>query len=281
MNGVIAKLFIATIFLTIISTTFIFAQGGLQVYGRIRINKGNTDNTQMIIIKDGSRVGSQQPGRGGKFDIKLEYDADYILSFEKQDYVTKKISINTSVSSDFARNTQNIIDFEVELEPQTDLIAIKIYDNPVAKIRYDARSGNFDYDTNYSASFQKQIREEEKRLAEDIKKKEIEQEKQRISSEAEKRKQEAEAQKKATEEARKVEQEKLRKQAEERRLAEEQQRKAEEKARLAEQERKQVEAEQRQIAEAKAKEDERKRQEELRRQETEKIRLAEEARKKA
>ncbi|HCY00539.1 MAG TPA: hypothetical protein DG754_10405, partial [Bacteroidales bacterium] len=222
LNGAIAKLLIATVFFTIVSTTLVFAQGGLQVHGRIRIIKGNIDNTQMVIIKDGSRIGTQQLDKGGKFDIKLDFDADYTLSFEKQDYVTKKFSLNTRIPSDFPRNSQTIIGFDVDLEPQTDLSAIKIYNNPVAKIRYNARSGDFDYDTDYSASFKKQIREEEKRLAEDAKKKEIEKEKQRIAAEAEKRKQEAEAQKKIAEVARKVEQEKLRKQAEERRLAEEQ-----------------------------------------------------------
>ncbi|PKP39030.1 MAG: hypothetical protein CVT98_03615, partial [Bacteroidetes bacterium HGW-Bacteroidetes-15] len=228
------------------------AQGGLNAEVRLRMQKGTTDGSTVVIFKNGSRVGTIPIGRGGRFDVKLDYGADYILSFEKENYVTKKININTIVPSDFSQERDNIIPFDVELEPQTDLSALKVYDNPVGRIHFSSKIKYFDYDTDYSASFQKQVREEEKKVAEDARKKEIEDEKARIAKEAEQRK-----------------------------LAEEASKKAAEEARLAQIEKQKKEAEAIALAEAKAREEQRKKEEELKKQEAERIRLAEEARRKA
>ncbi|MFP4556440.1 MAG: hypothetical protein ACLFNU_06175, partial [Bacteroidales bacterium] len=206
-------------FFIILSPDLAFSQA-LDVYARVRIRRGSTDGSQIVLYKDGTIVQTTPSGRGGRFEVKLDYGADYILSFEMEDYVTKKININTHVPDDFPKDRNNIIEFEVDLEPQTEEGAIKVYENPVGKIKYYDRVNDFDYDTDYSAKFQKQVRDEEKKIAQEIRQKEIDEEKARVEAEAKKRREEEEARRKAQEEARKAEQEKLRKEAEARALAE-------------------------------------------------------------
>ena len=154
--------------ITLLLSESAIAQSNLLADVRLRIRRGNVEGSNVVVYRNGSRVSTIPIGRSGRLEVNLEYDSDYILSFEKDNHVTKKININTKVPSDFNRNRMNFIPFEVELEPQTDLSAIKVYDNPVGRIRYDARKGDFDYDTDYSASFQKQVREEERKLAEEV-----------------------------------------------------------------------------------------------------------------
>jgi len=240
--GIFPTFFLLAIFfcISLFISNSAYSQGSLQSYVKVRVKKGNTDGSQIVLFKDGVNVGTFPTGRGGKFEVRLDYDADYIFSFEKTDYVTKKININTQVPSTYPREKDNIIDFEVELEPQVDMTAIKVYDNPVGRIRFDHRKNDFGYDVDYSASFQKKVREEEKKLAEENKQKEAQKEQERIAAEAEKRKQEQEAQRLAQQEALRLEQEKQKKEAEARALAEA--KRKEEEKRL-EEERKRQEAE--------------------------------------
>ena len=205
-----------------------YSQGSLQSFVRVRVKKGNAEGSQIVLFKDGTKVGTFPTGRGGKFEVRLDYDADYIFSFEKTDFVTKKININTQVPSTYPKEKDNIIDFEVELEPQVDMAAIKVYDNPVGRIRFDHRKNDFGYDVDYSASFQKKVREEEKKIAEENKQKEAQKEQERIAEEAEQRKQEQETQRLAQQEALRIEQEKQKKEAEARALAEARERKKKE-----------------------------------------------------
>lgn len=231
--------------------TALYAQGGLDVVGRLLVKRSSTSGAIIVVIKDGVEESRNQPGRGGRFDFTLKFDADYILSFEKEGYVSKKISINTVIPSDY-KDKKNVIDFEVELEPQTATSAIKTYNNPVAKIRYEKRKGDFAYDTDYSASFRRDLAAEEEKLVQEAKDEAIAEEKEKIAQAAEQRK-----------------------------LQEENQRKAAEQARIAEVERKRKEAEARTLAEAKAKEQARIKREEEQRREAERQRLAQAARKKA
>ena len=61
-------------------------------------------------------MGTFPTGRGGKFEVRLDYDADYIFSFEKTDYVTKKININTQVPSTYPLSLIHIFAIKLSKE---------------------------------------------------------------------------------------------------------------------------------------------------------------------
>ncbi|MDD2549193.1 MAG: hypothetical protein PHD00_03760, partial [Bacteroidales bacterium] len=200
-------------------STAVYAQSGLDVFGRLLARRSNAADATIVIIKDGVEESRQPLSRGGRFDLSLKFDSDYILSFEKSGYVSKKISISTAVPLEY-KDVRQVIDFEVELEPQTAASALKIYNNPVAKIRFDKRKGDFGYDTDYSASFRRDLAAEERTHAQQEKQASIDAEKERIAKQAEERRLKEEAERKAAEQARLAEAERKRKAAEARALAE-------------------------------------------------------------
>ncbi|MFZ1658256.1 MAG: hypothetical protein WAT61_05540, partial [Flavobacteriales bacterium] len=72
------------------------AQGKLTVSGKLRVDGGNLDDCKLVVYKDGEK---QRTLTADLKDFKLDLDlgANYILSFEKNGFVTKKLSFNTNV----------------------------------------------------------------------------------------------------------------------------------------------------------------------------------------
>jgi hypothetical protein len=142
------------LFLTLYSPS-ILAQEKLVYEGKFIINKGNADGAKILIYKNGTFIGNCPIERGGRFELELDFDADYIISFEKPNYVTKKLSINSRIPAAIPKDNMEIFGLAVELNPQEDKTAIKVYDNPVGKIMFDLTTKRFDSDKDYSASFQR------------------------------------------------------------------------------------------------------------------------------
>jgi flagellar biosynthesis GTPase FlhF len=94
-----------------------------------------------------------------KFSLNLDLNANYIISFEKEGYVSKKLSFNTHAPLEAVSNGFTPFDFAVSLFKQYDDINIVVFNQPVGMIRFDNRAGDFDYDTDYTKSIQSQLEE--------------------------------------------------------------------------------------------------------------------------
>lgn len=151
----------------------LYSQGALKVYVRLIIKKGETAGSKIVLYKNG-QITEEVPLKSGRFELNLEYNNEFILSFEKPGYVTKKIAIDTNVPGAFRKDIEQVKQFEVELFKQANEKELLIYKNPVAKVRYASDIDDFDYDIDYSSTIQKQIDKETKALAEEIKKQEKE-----------------------------------------------------------------------------------------------------------
>lgn len=235
------------------------AEPQLRVTAKLYVKGGNSSDAKMVLYVNGNKIKELTPSRKNFFELDIDYNKEYILSFEKPDYVTKKIQINTKVPSTFNTKIARVTDFDVELFKQQEGQPIMSYKNPVGRIHYDAYIDDFNYDTDYTRQFQEQLREEERLLALN-------------QQQAVKAKQAAE------EEAR---QQQIAAQAAARRQAEAEKKKAEEEARKKEAARIAAEAQARKDAEAKAKEEQRLQQEEASKKAAEQARrdAAEQARK--
>ena len=80
-------------------TAPVFGQDKFVIASRFKVEKGTTDGARVVIYKNGSKV-STKAATAGKMSFELDYQASYIIAYEKEGYVTKKISIDTHVAED-------------------------------------------------------------------------------------------------------------------------------------------------------------------------------------
>lgn len=125
----------------------------------INIMQGDTVSQEIIAMTE------------KRIKLELEYQHTYKLVFEKEGYISKNISINTFLPDNYLANTPEIVDFEMELFRKIDNMDLSIFDQPVAKIKYDTNIQSFDYDKDYAMlmgplmqSINKEIAKNEKRL---------------------------------------------------------------------------------------------------------------------
>lgn len=211
--------------------------GSFTISGRVKVDGGTMDGVKVVVMKNGAkdRVLTSNLAR---FTLDLDLNASYILSFEKDGFVTKKLSFDTHAPAEAIANGFTPFEFAVSIFKQYDDVSTVVFNQPVGMIRYEPSVDDFDYDTDYTKSIQTQLQETLAKVEEKQK------EEARNAGEVEKAraKAEAEAQKAAAAKA-----------AEEERLKKEQAAAAAK----AEAERKKQEAEAQKAAAAKAAEDER------------------------
>lgn len=244
------------------------------INGRLKIEGGGMDGARVVVYKDGAKDRTLNSDLS-HFSLDLALNANYILSFEKDGFVTKKLSFNTQAPAEAIANGFTPFEFAVSLFKQYDDVNMVVFNQPVGMIRYEAEMDDFNYDTDYTKSIQSQLQEvleqvekrqeEEKRMEEN--KEKVKQEEARAKAKAEAEVQKAAVEKAAADAKAKKEQEAAAVKAEaERKKQEAATAKAEQERR--QQEARMAEAVQKKAAEAKA-EEERKAAAEARRQEEE------------
>jgi flagellar biosynthesis GTPase FlhF len=134
------------------------AQGRFTVNGRMKVDGSDMSGTRVVVYKNGVKERTLTSGLA-KFSLDLDLQASYILSFEKDGFVAKKLSFNTKVPGDAAGDAFTPFDFAVSIFKQYDDVNIVVFNQPVGVIRYEAGMGDFDYDTDYTKSIQSQLQQ--------------------------------------------------------------------------------------------------------------------------
>ncbi|HMQ76343.1 MAG TPA: carboxypeptidase-like regulatory domain-containing protein [Flavobacteriales bacterium] len=140
----------------VLLTSMAFAQRAFTITGRVKVEGGGLENTKVVVYKNGEKDRVLTSGLG-KFNLDLTLNANYVLSFEKDGFVTKKLVFDTKVPADAAANGFSPFEFAVSLFKQYDDINIVVFNQPVGMIRYEASVDDFDYDTDYTKSIQSQL----------------------------------------------------------------------------------------------------------------------------
>ena len=99
------------------------------------MDEGGRKGATVKVYKNGTRIESLDGSR--KFEFELDLDAQYVLSFEKEGYITKKIEIDTrNIPEERKEYPFEWYTFQVVLFPQVDDVNTTIYNQPVGKIRF-------------------------------------------------------------------------------------------------------------------------------------------------
>ena len=140
-----------------------FAIDPLEVGYIFDIDQGDRSETNITIERDGkpykSRKGDQKKGV-----FELDYQHEYVLTFSKKGYQTKKIAISTKVPADRLGYDFDPIEIEVELFKQFDNVNLQVFNQPVGRYAYLDAKKDFGYDTDYTTSILTQVKEAENQL---------------------------------------------------------------------------------------------------------------------
>ena len=131
------------------------------IEGKVTIEGGKPATGGAILVgKPGISGGSRASiETDGTYQIKLDYDKEYTITYTKKGYVSQIYQINTKVDKERIEETFINKEVMVELFQFVEGVNIDIMKQPVAKIFYDELLYDFDEDEAYSASMKPQVEE--------------------------------------------------------------------------------------------------------------------------
>lgn len=124
--------------------------GSLNMPVQFIIENGDFTNSTVNVKKNGELVLSMLGEKNMR--LKLEYGNEYLLSFSKPGYITKKIEVKTNVAVEHGKQGFEPYKIGVRLFKQYEGVNIVVYNQPVAIVNYQARIDAFGYDVDYTKS---------------------------------------------------------------------------------------------------------------------------------
>jgi len=160
---------IASIRSLLVATVVLFSavaqaqgDGRFTVNGRLKIDGGDLSAARVVVYRDGVREKTLTTNLN-RFSLDLALNSSYVLSFEKDGFVAKKLQFDTRLPNGVPARNYAPFEFAVSLFKQYDDVNIVVFNQPVGMIRYESATDDFDYDTDYTKSIQSQL---QKTLAE-------------------------------------------------------------------------------------------------------------------
>lgn len=133
----------------------------IEVKGQVTENDKKLPGA-VITVYDGNSVANSINSSDGKFDFQLSPEKDYVLTFSKGGYITKRINFSTKGVPP-ERGKYGFSPFtieEVDIFPEIEGTNVdEILQQPVAKIGYDPKfhNGDFTFDAQYTESIQNML----------------------------------------------------------------------------------------------------------------------------
>ncbi len=122
----------------------------LEIPVKLEVEKGDLNDVVIKVRKDGKDAFTQSGA--SKMRFKLDFSRKYTLIFTKPGYITKTIEVNTNAPA--TRISQGFEPYKigVKLFKQSDDDHKVVYNQPVARIKFDENLDEFNFDTDYSKS---------------------------------------------------------------------------------------------------------------------------------
>jgi hypothetical protein len=119
----------------------------LNVDGKVKVKGASMDGARMLMVNASGHVLVMERGLE-HFTVPMDYNASYLLSFERPGCVTKQVLFDTSLPFSESLEEQRSFLFEVTLmaPPEGQQFT---YAGPVAQVHYVASIHDFGYDTDY------------------------------------------------------------------------------------------------------------------------------------
>lgn len=102
-------------------------------------------------VAEGKTIASGTSDGKGEYKIVLEYDKEYVVTFSKPGFITKKIVMNTFGVPDKRRQKVPDMVAEITMVQPNNCIKAEMLDKPIGRAKYFANKNVIDWDMDYSA----------------------------------------------------------------------------------------------------------------------------------
>jgi Trp operon repressor len=149
--------FLITIFTMLVSQEA-KAQMVYEVNGTVKKNKKKLEGAIVSLYKGSTQVQQVTTSSNGRFNVKLDFNAEYTLTISKPGHISKKFYFNTKgvpddrVKEEFGGQDIEVSIFELPKDPGVVSQVNSILSQPMAKFYYDDKIKEIDFDKSYSQS---------------------------------------------------------------------------------------------------------------------------------
>ena len=139
------------------------AQNLYDVKGTVKKNRKKTEGATVTLYKGSTQVSQQTTTSSGRFDVKMDLNAEYTLSISKPGHITKKFYFNFKgipderAKEDFGGQDIEVSIFEMPKDPSVVSQINQILNQPIAKFYYDDKIKEVDFDKGYTQSMQDEL----------------------------------------------------------------------------------------------------------------------------
>lgn len=144
---------------------FVSAQS-LTINSYVNILEASPEGAKVIISKNGNIIDEKVLTKKGRCDLKLAFDADYKLIFEKSGYISKTVSINTEVPEEILESNPNFppLTLRINLFPMVKNIDLSVFEQPVGILNYHQEIDDFKFDDDYSQKIKPRMDQAEQKI---------------------------------------------------------------------------------------------------------------------
>lgn len=152
--------FIIFVFFSVISLITAAQPVDIHVFGRVYDNDIKLKQVEIYTYSEGSEYLHFSSGNSNKFDFKLPYGKNYVLTFSKAGYISKSIEILAEEAK-----IEDISDafrfeaWEVSLFKEIPGMNIEIFDKPLGQITYHKQRGIFRWNAEYVQLAEKELQD--------------------------------------------------------------------------------------------------------------------------
>ncbi|MCB0480350.1 MAG: hypothetical protein KDC83_02915 [Flavobacteriales bacterium] len=107
-------------------------------------------NVDVVLSVDGKTIKQQKTNADGFFELILEFDSLYLISFNKEGYIPKSVEVDTrNILEEDKEMGYDVGMFKVSMSKIVPGVLIGPYKKPMARFIYDPRTQNFVVDKEY------------------------------------------------------------------------------------------------------------------------------------
>ena len=131
-------------------------KGYLALKGTIKVERQNFAISKIKVFVDGVQEKIYDADDAGRFAFNIDLNKHVVLEFVRQGYYSKKLEFNTHLPIEDVGIWN--YKFSIELLPEVEGFDASILNQPIGKIKFVDKIGDFDYDEAYTAEMQKRIK---------------------------------------------------------------------------------------------------------------------------
>ena len=150
---------VLSVLIVIASLSNVSAQkvkGYLSIRGTVKIEHDNFAVSKVKVFVDGSLDKIYDADKTGRFSFNIDLNKQVVLEICRQGFYSKRLEFNTNVPVEDVGIWN--YKFSIELLPEVDGFDASILDQPIGKIKFVEKIGDFDYDEAYTAEMQKRLK---------------------------------------------------------------------------------------------------------------------------